>query len=145
MTRTAPVIPSRPNIVTHRAFAPAIVTLAILLGMPALGGPPAYAKPKLTISGCSDEVSNGSAAKACIDKGVSDGVTRTIMCTVSGNYCCKQSSSGYISGCTSLRESFAAPGTVLPTQAQLPPRTLVTPIIGGATPPTSGLKVVGAP
>jgi hypothetical protein len=104
------------------------------LVLPCLGIFPVEAQPgnsAQNLHGCTaSTIPTGSVAKACLDNSVASGGGAFIMCTSSGNFCCEP---GSASGCYKLRQSIATSPLVMPTQNELPPRSLVTPIYGATS------------
>jgi hypothetical protein len=101
---------------------------------PCLGIFPVEAQPgnsAQNLHGCTaSTIPTGPAAKACLDNSAASGGGAFIMCTSSGNFCCDP---GSASGCYKLRQTIATSPLVMPTQNELPPRSLVTPIYGATS------------
>ena len=134
---TRPLHPQGRSSASRTAALLAVLTVSagLLVSAPL----PARAEPQHSINGCTIlNTPNSPEARDCVDNG------NTLKCTSTGTYCCEITASGDTGACDLLSVAYYVPPRVTPpAQDELPPRSLVTPIVGGATPP-SGLKVIGA-
>jgi|GEM_PF-3670981 len=103
------------------SFLPAAILAATsFLPMPGITIAPAAAEG-MVVHGCSGaNIPKGPHARACVDAGF------VILCGISGNYCCKQTSSGGVTECHAIvgmseGNISHAPGDDAPPPQQLAP------------------------